>query len=225
MYLIEHDAKHLLARHGIPVPPGCLLTDPATVDGLPPGPWVVKGQITAGGRGKAGLIRKADTATEAGARSAEIIGKQAKGRTVRAVRIEQQVQGAAEAYIAMMLDPAEAGVRIIMAAQGGMDIEALPREALRMATAAPDAAALAAAAEKLAASFPGATGKALAGTGRAIAAAFIAEEALLIEINPLFVRPDGSWIAGDAKFVTDDAALPRQPEQHALLADANGPYL
>lgn len=225
MYLIEHDAKHLLARHGIPVPPGCLLTDPATVDALPPGPWVVKGQITAGGRGKAGLIRQADTAAEAGARSAEIIGKQARGRTVRAVRIEQQVQGAAEAYIAMMLDPAGAGVRVIMAAQGGMDIEALPREALRMATAAPDAAALAAAAEKLAASFPGATGKALAGAGRAIAAAFIAEEALLIEINPLFVHADGRWVAGDAKFVTDDAALPRQPGQHALLADANGPYL
>lgn len=225
MYLLEHDAKNLLARHGIPVPPGSLLNDPEKIEELPPGPWVVKGQITAGGRGKAGLIKTAASAAEVTARTAEIIGKQTKGRTVRAVRIEQQVHGAGEAYISMMLDPAAAGVRIIMAAQGGMEIESLPRESLKTATAAPDANALAAAAEKLAASFPGTTGKALAETGRSIAAAFIAEEALLIEINPLFINSDGSWLAGDAKFVTDDNALPRQMPQRTLLEDARGPYL
>jgi succinyl-CoA synthetase beta subunit len=225
MYLLEHDAKTLLAQHGISVPPGCLLTDPASNDALPPGPWVVKGQITAGGRGKAGLIKKAGTAAEVAARTAEIIGKSAKGRTVRAVRIEQQIHEAGEAYVAMMLDPAAAGVRIIMAAQGGMEIETLPQTALKAATAAPESATLAAAAEKLAASFSGATGKALAAAGRAIAGAFIAEEALLIEINPLFVNSDGSWVAGDAKFVTDDNALPRQPAQRALLEDVRGPYL
>ena len=225
MYLLEHDAKQLLASHGIPAPQGCLLTDPAKVTGLPPGPWMVKGQITAGGRGKAGLIKKAATVAEVAAKTAEIIGKQAKGRTVRAVRVEQQVHGASEAYLSMLLDPATAGVRIIMAAQGGMEIETLPHEALKSANAAADAAPLAAAAEQLAASFEGATGKALAEAGRAMAGAFIATEALLIEINPLFINSDGSWVAGDAKFVTDDSALPRQPEQHALLADTTGPYL
>ncbi|MBS1218234.1 MAG: hypothetical protein H6R21_1367 [Proteobacteria bacterium] len=224
MYLLEHDAKHLLARHGIPVPQGCLLHDPVNIDALPPGPWVVKAQITAGGRGKAGLIKQADTPAEVSACVAHILGKQAKGRTVRAVRIEQQVHGARETYIAMMLDPAAAGIRIIMAAQGGVDIETLPREALKTVSAAPDAATLAAAAAKLAASFGGITGKALDEAGRAIAAAFIADEALLIEINPLFVYPDGSWLAGDAKFVTDDSALPRQPAQHALLQDPAGAY-
>ncbi len=225
MYLLEHDAKQLLARHNIPAPQACLLTTPTVTDALPPGPWVVKGQITAGGRGKAGLIKKADSATDVSACARDIIGKQAKGRTVKAVRVEQQVHGASEAYIAMMLDPAAAGVRIIMAAQGGMEIEALPREALKTASAAPDVAALGAAAEQLAASFPGAAGKALAEAGRAIAAAFLAEEALLMEINPLFVRTDGSWVAGDAKFVTDDSALPRQAAQHALLKDVCGAYV
>ncbi len=225
MYLLEHDAKQLLARHGIPVPSGTLLLNPAAATELPAGPWVVKAQITAGGRGKAGLIKTADNLAEVAARSAEIIGKSAKGRTVRAVRIEQQVHGAGEAYISMLLDPAQAGVRIIMAASGGMEIEALPRAALKTVTAAPEAAALAEAAEKLAAGFPGAAGKALAEAGRAIAAAFIAEEALLIEINPLFVHTDGRWVAGDAKFVTDDSALPRQPEQRALLKDVCGAYV
>jgi succinyl-CoA synthetase beta subunit len=225
MYLLEHDAKNLLARHDITIPQGCLLTNPVAITELPPGPWVVKGQITAGGRGKAGLIKTANNAADVTARAAEIIGKQAKGRTVRAVRVEQQVNGVSEAYISMMLDPATAGVRIIMAAQGGMEIETLPQSSLKMATAAPETTLLAAAAEKLAGTFPGATGKALAAAGRAIAAAFIAEEALLIEINPLFVRVDGSWVAGDAKFVTDDNALPRQQAQRALLEDARGPYL
>ena len=225
MYLLEHDAKQLLARHGIPAPQGCLLTDSEKVHQLPPGPWVVKGQITAGGRGKAGLIKKAATAAEVTAKTAEIIGKQAKGRTVRAVRVEQQVRGANEAYLSMLLDPATAGVRIIMAAQGGMEVETLPHEALKTANAAADATTLAAAAEQLAASFEGATGKALAEAGRAMAGAFMATEALLIEINPLFVLPDGRWVAGDAKFITDDSALPRQPAQHALLADTTGPYL
>jgi len=225
VYLLEHDAKKLLANHGIPVPQGLLITDAEKITNLPPGPWIVKGQITAGGRGKAGLIQKAETADEVRIKTAAILGKQAKGRTVRAVRVEQQVHGGSEAYISMMLDPAAAGVRIIMAAQGGMEIETLPREELRTATTAPDASVLVATAEKLAATFDGAMGKALTEAGRAMATAFMAAEALLIEINPLFVYPDGRWIAGDAKFITDDSALPRQPEQHALLAEQSSPYL
>ncbi len=224
MYLIEHDAKHLLARHGVPMPHGCLLTTTERSMALPPGPWMIKAQITAGGRGKAGLIRKAATAVDAHAAAASMLDTQVQGHAVRAVRIEQQIHDASEAYISLLLDPAAAGVRIIMSAQGGMDIETLPREALCMTTAAPDAAVLATAAEQLAASFSGATGQALAAAGRTLAAAFIAEEALLIEINPLFVQPDGRWIAGDAKMVTDDAALPRQPAQHALLNHSTGLY-
>lgn len=224
MYLLEHDAKKLLASHGIPVPQGCLLTDPAQLADLPSGPWVVKGQIAAGGRGKAGLIQKAMTLAEVRARTAEILGKQAKGRAVHAVRIEQQINDAREVYISMLLDPAQAGIRIIMAAQGGMDIESLPPEALQVDTAPPDAAALAAAAERLAITFDDQLRQAMTEAGRAIAAAFISTEALLIEINPLFVLPDGSWIAGDAKFVTDDSALARQPAQRALLSDKSAPY-
>ncbi|MGE0558149.1 MAG: ATP-grasp domain-containing protein [Burkholderiales bacterium] len=225
MYLLEQDAKQLLASHGVPVPQGCVLTDPARMPKLPPGPWVVKGQITAGGRGKAGLIQKAATPAEVRSKAAAMFGRQLNNRTVRAVRVEQQVNGASEAYIGMMLDPAAAGVRIIMTAQGGMDVEALPRDALQVATAAPDAAEIAAAAEKLAAAIGGTAGKALAEAGRAMAETFIAEEALLVEINPLFVHADGSWTAGDGKFVTDDAALPRQPAQHALLDRKSSPYV
>ena len=53
MFLLEHDAKHILARGGIPVPPGCLVAAASDLDRvtLPRGPWMIKGQIGAGGRG------------------------------------------------------------------------------------------------------------------------------------------------------------------------------
>ena len=225
MYLLEHDAKTLLARHGIPVPAGCLMSS-SDLDAasLPPGPWVVKGQITAGGRGKAGLIKTADTTADVTARAQDIIGREAKGRTVKSVRVEQQVKGASEAYIALLLDPAEAGVRIIMAESGGMDIEALPKDALQAATAAPEMTAIIATAAGLAANIGGAAGQALAEAAARMAETFLQEEALLVEINPLFVYPDGRWVAGDAKVVTDDATLPRQPAQRALLQDTQAPY-
>ncbi len=66
MYLLEHDAKELLAARGIPVPDGRLISRDETIDhrALPAGPWVVKGQIAAGGRGKAGIIKRAETLQE-----------------------------------------------------------------------------------------------------------------------------------------------------------------
>jgi len=225
MYLLEHDAKQLLAAHGIPVPAGCVITDAGRQPRLPPGPWVVKGQITAGGRGKAGLIQKAATPAEVRSRTASMLGQQLKGRTVKEVRVEQQIAGASEAYIGIMLDPAVAGVRIIMTAQGGMDVESLPRDALQVSTAAPDAESISAVVDKLSAAVGGVAGAALAQAGRAMAQAFVAEEALLVEINPLFVHADGSWIAGDAKFVTDDSALPRQSVQREFLNRKSSPYL
>lgn len=225
MYLLEHDAKLLLAAHGIPVPPGCVITDTARMPPLPPGPWVVKGQVTAGGRGKAGLVQKAATPAEVRSQTTSMLGRQLKGRTVREVRVEQQVSGASEAYIGIMLDSTVAGVRIIMTAQGGMDVESLPKDALHVATAAPDVESMTAAVEKLSAEIDGPAGSALRQAGRAMAQAFAAEEALLVEINPLFVHADGSWTAGDGKFVTDDSALPRQPAQRALLDRKSSPYV
>jgi succinyl-CoA synthetase beta subunit len=226
MYLLEHDAKELLAKHGVPIPPGLLLENAAqlTSTTLPAGPWIVKGQINAGGRGKAGIIKKAATANEVDAQAKAILGAHVKGRTVQSVRIEQQVAGASEAYISLMIDAAAAGVRVIMAAEGGMEIEALPKEAIRSDVAALDTGAITRCVEKLAASFGGAKGKALAHAGMQLAHAFMDCEAMLIEINPLFIRADGSWVAGDAKFVTDDGALERQDDTRAMLKARTAAY-
>jgi succinyl-CoA synthetase beta subunit len=219
MYLLEHDAKELLAKHGIDVPAGRLIGRDATITriDLPRGPWIVKGQIAAGGRGKAGVIRKAATPQEVADRARAILGTTVNGRTVEAVRIEQQVCGAEEAYIGLLLDEAAGAVRVIMSAQGGVEVERLPAGAVRSEVAAPEPAALAACVERLAASFDGPKGTALRDAGERLARVFLEREAMLIEINPLFVRPDGSWVAGDAKLVTDDNALERQRGLRAML--------
>ncbi len=218
MYLLEHDAKELLAKQQIPVPPGKLLTGAAdNLSDLPAGPWMVKGQITAGGRGKAGIIKKANTPQEVATHTQAILGREVKNRRVDAVRIEQQVAGGSEAYISLMIDAAAAGVRVIMAAEGGMEIEALPKDAIRSAVAAPNAESIARCARELAASFGGVKSGALAYAGANLAHAFMTSEAMLIEINPLFIKSDGTWVAGDAKFVTDDGALERQDDTRAML--------
>jgi succinyl-CoA synthetase beta subunit len=218
VYLLEHDAKELMAGAGIPVPPGCLVTDADSVpDNLPPGPWVVKAQVSAGGRGKAGLVRKADERSQIAAMARELCGTTFKGRTVRAMRVEQQVCDGTEAYLSMMVDGGTGRVRVIMAAEGGVDIESLGRDKIRTVVVAAESRALGAAVRELAASWPDVRGEALQAAGERVAALLLDREAMLVEINPLFVREDGTWIAGDAKIVTDDNALERQAEAKALL--------
>jgi succinyl-CoA synthetase beta subunit len=219
MYLLEHDAKELLRTFAIPAPAGKLIGSDDTIDRgtLPPGPWVVKGQIAAGGRGKAGLIRKAATPAEVASHASDILGKPVKGRRVAAVRIEQQIAGAREAYVGFLLDAAGGGVRVIVSASGGMDIEQIPREQIHSALAQPDESALKDCVQRLAKKLPADMAQAVSDAGTKLARAFLALEAMLLEINPLFVLPDGRWVAGDAKLVTDDNALPRQKDLEALV--------
>jgi succinyl-CoA synthetase beta subunit len=219
MYLLEHDAKELLARHGIAVPAGRMIEREQTIDrpALPAGPWVVKGQIPAGGRGKAGIIKRAATLQEISGHANAILGATVKGHTVEAIRIEQQVAHAAEAYVGFLLDAASGGVRIIVSANGGMEIEQVPHDQIHTAISPPEPQALADCVRQLAGKLPGDIGKAVADAGAKLARAFLDLECLLVEINPLFVQAGGGWIAGDAKVVTDDNALLRQKELETLV--------
>lgn len=219
MYLLEHDAKELLAARAIPVPPGLLIESPSGLRAarLPPGPWVVKGQIAAGGRGKAGIIRKAASIAELEANARHVIGAKVKGQCVATARIEQQVSGAREAYVGFLLDAASGAVRIILSASGGMDIELVPREHIHGELARPDAQSLTNCVHRLAGNLPSEIAPSVRDAGERLAHAFMELEALLIEINPLFVFPDGRWVAGDARIVTDDNALPRQTALESLV--------
>jgi succinyl-CoA synthetase beta subunit len=227
MYLLEHDAKELLRGYGIAVPPGRLIgRDDTIVRGtLPPGPWIVKGQIAAGGRGKAGIIRKAANTGELSSHSAEILGASVKGRQVSAVRIEQQVIGAREVYIGFLLDAAGGGVRVIVSASGGMDIEQISHDQIHSALAQPEESALKDCVQRLARNLPPELAPAVSEAGGKLARAFLALEAMLLEINPLFVLSDGSWVAGDAKLVTDDNALLRQKGLESVVRARAADYM
>jgi succinyl-CoA synthetase beta subunit len=228
MFLLEHDAKTLLALAGVPVPPGVLIESAAAIPAaLPPAPWVVKAQVPAGGRGKAGLIRRAETPAELKAACAAILGQTHRGHQVHSVRVESALEGAAETYVSLALEPSAGALRIMVAPQGGVEIETLAAadaNAVRTATVDLDAAAVQAAAPKLTAGCDAPLERALADALLRLARVFLDGELRLLEINPLFVRPDGTWFAGDAKIVTDDDAVFRQPAQAELLAARGTAY-
>lgn len=226
MYLLEHDAKQLLAQHAIPVPQGALFAPGEVIDAarLPRGPWIVKGQIAAGGRGKAGIIKKAATVAEIEQLVPAILGTVVKGKRVGSVRVEQQVSGAEEAYIGLLIDATAGGVRVIVSEQGGVDIEALAEEAIRSETVLPQREAIGACVERLVQGMAAHKAAALRAAAGSLATVFLACEAVLIEVNPLFVKADGAWVAGDAKIVTDDNALERQPGLRELVRERAGAY-
>jgi succinyl-CoA synthetase beta subunit len=219
MYLLEHDAKELLAAHGIPVPEGRLCEAHANLDdlSLPPGPWIVKGQIAAGGRGKAGIISKAATADEVREIARSMFGRIVGTKRVESVRVEQQVSRADELYFGMLIDAAAGAVRLLVSERGGVDIESLPREAIRSETVLADRDAMDDAIDRLVSGMAPARATALWDAATRLTSLFLEREAALVEINPLFVRADGTWVAGDAKIVTDDNALERQPALRDLV--------
>jgi succinyl-CoA synthetase beta subunit len=105
-----------------------------------------------------------------------------------------------------------------------MDIERVPAERILSDLAPPDADALADCVDRLSQRLPPDLAPAARDAGRKLARAFVDLEAMLLEINPLFVLDGGHWIAGDAKLVTDDNALPRQKDLEALVTSRAAAY-
>jgi succinyl-CoA synthetase beta subunit len=214
MMLLEHDAKELLAPEGVPVPVGLLAT---TVDVELPSaltaPWMVKAQIPVGGRGKAGGIRRAETATELRHSLRELLGQTIKGQMVRACRIEQCVEGM-ECYFSVSLDATQGRLRVLLSPQGGVEIEA--HGALSAHVAFREREAIEAA-HRLAETLASPERETIGLAAERLIAEFFAFEATLLEVNPLFVRRNGVWTAGDLKLVVDDNALVRQPRLRDLV--------
>ena len=123
MLLIEADGKALLAEHGVTVPEGMLVTD-ATIGELPDGdgPWMVKAQVPVGGRGKAGGVVRCASPQDVAAAVQRMLGSRLKGHQVDACLVEQAAAGE-ERYLAVMVDAASYGLRVIYSARGGVDIE------------------------------------------------------------------------------------------------------
>jgi succinyl-CoA synthetase beta subunit len=215
----EHAAKALiLAPAGIAVPRGILCTTPAEAAKAAAeiGPCVIKAQVPAGKRGKAGGIKLATTPKEAEQVAGQILGMRIGDYTVERLLIEQQAKIAREFYAAVLHDTTARKPLILFSTEGGMDIEEIAAEkpqAIRRllvdidGTPQPEAIA-----GMLAGLEIGAAQGQIADILARLHAAYRARDAELLEINPLALLADGRVVALDCKFVLDDAAVYRQQE-------------
>jgi succinyl-CoA synthetase beta subunit len=209
----EYQAKDLLRDYGVPVPAGTLATTPgeaeAAARGLPGDVAVVKAQVHAGGRGKAGGIKLAHSAKEAKHVASEILGMTLRshqtgpeGKVVRKVYVEAGSEIESELYLAVVLDRSAEKLAIIASTEGGMEIEevaARSPEKIHTVTVDPNVGLAAYQVRQI-------------GFLQALMRLFVEKDASLVEINPLVVTKGGDLIALDAKLNFDDNALYRQLE-------------
>ncbi|MGI8946003.1 MAG: ADP-forming succinate--CoA ligase subunit beta [Thermoleophilaceae bacterium] len=220
MDLLEYQGKQLFAKHGVDVSPGRPATTvqeaAAAADELGY-PVVVKAQVLAGGRGKAGGIKLAGDRREAERYAGAILGLEIKGLPVRQLWIERASEIADEYYAAFVFDRSAKQPLAMLSKMGGMNVEAIvdeDPEAMRKLHVDSllgfqdfHGRRLAFEAE-LPADVVGPVGAML---GR-LYEAFVEEDATLVEVNPLIVTTDRSLIALDAKVTIDDNALYRHPD-------------
>ena len=224
MNIHEYQAKELLRREGVPIPPGEVASTPAEAEGIARqygGTVVVKAQVHAGGRGKAGGVKLAKTPAEAKELAGKILGMQIKGLTVQKVLVTPAADIANESYVGIILDRASRKPVFMVSPAGGIDIEEVaaktpekilklpvdtryglePYQATRLGFFLFDDTKRVRAAAKIM---------------QQLYAAFMKNGCSLAEINPLVTTPGGDVVALDAKMVIDDNELDRHPDIAAL---------
>jgi succinyl-CoA synthetase beta subunit len=218
VFLLEHHGKELLASHGITVPPGVFVAPGEDPSGCRPpgGPWMVKAQVATSGRGKAGAVRPAASLTEIARIIAELDGIKVKGKPILGFRIEQRVDFRHEAYLSFSIDAAAAAIRLMVATEGGVEVETLA-QAGGLCTALANPEQLADAVREVGVALPLTFRTPIEEAAERLADIFVRYEATLIEVNPLFIMADGTWSVGDLKLVVDDDAIVRQPSIRALV--------
>jgi succinyl-CoA synthetase beta subunit len=228
----EYQAKAILAKFGVPVPRGEVVVKKdearAVAQRLGTNVVVVKAQIHAGGRGKAGGVKLAKSPDEALSHAGQILGMKLvtpqtgeEGRIVRRLLIEEGLDIKRELYVGVLVDR-EVGAPIFMvSAAGGMEIEEVAKdnpEAILRETIDPTVGFQAFQARKLAFGL-GLTAEQVSAAVpffQSLYRAFVETDASMIEINPCVVTGDGKMFALDAKVTFDDNALYRHPEFREL---------
>jgi succinyl-CoA synthetase beta subunit len=216
MRLAEIDGKALLRRHGLAVPRGVLIE---ANEGAPaeaaqwPG-HVLKAQVLEGGRGKRGLVRNLADLSELAPAHARIAA--ALGNPAVPLLLEEAVAIAREIYLALRIDGTRQGLELLVAAEGGEDVEStqallrIPLDATADITAEmlyPDLAKL----------FAPDLAARLARYAARLPEIARREDLELLEINPLALTPEGRLVACDAKIIRDDSAVFRHdPEEFPL---------
>ena len=228
MNVHEYQAKEILAGFGVPVLRGRIAYTAtearAAAQSLGGEVWVVKAQVHAGGRGKAGGIKVARSLDEVAAAADDLIGKRlvtpqtgADGTEVGRVYVEEGASIAAERYVGMTLDRKRGRYVAMVSTEGGVEIEqvaASTPERIRTVVVDPAVGMRSYQARELAFALdldPDAR-RSAERTILAMAEAFVATDASLVEINPLAAVGEGMVLALDAKMNFDDNALFRHPD-------------
>ena len=229
MNIHEYQAKDLLRAHGVNIPPGKVATTPAEAEAIAKeyGTAVmVKAQVHAGGRGKAGGVKFCKTPADAKEKATAILGMKIKGLTVEKVLVTVAADIGSEAYVGIIVDRATKKPVFMVSAAGGIDIETVAAEmpekilyvpvdvryglpmydAMRMGFFLYSDVKHARAAAKIM---------------QQLFEAFMAAGCSLAEINPLVVTPQGELVAVDGKMVIDDNELDRRPGIAALRDESS----
>jgi succinyl-CoA synthetase beta subunit len=220
----EYQAKEIFRNYGIPIPPGEVATTPEEAESIARKfgtTVVVKAQVHAGGRGKAGGVKLAKTPAEANSIAAQILKLTIKGLPVQKVLVTPAADIASEAYVGIIVDRASKRPVVIASPAGGIDIEEVaaktpdkilrhavdPRYGLQMFEAMQAAFFLYSDIKQV---------RAAATILQQLYRAFSENGGSLAEINPLVTTPAGEIVALDAKMVIDDNELDRRPDIAAL---------
>ncbi|NLH49310.1 MAG: ADP-forming succinate--CoA ligase subunit beta [Myxococcales bacterium] len=232
MNLHEYQAKELMLAYGVPVPPFRLVTNPweayEAAQEIGGDQFVVKAQIHAGGRGKAGGVKLAHNLDEVHELAGQIYGKilvtpqtGPAGKQVKKLIVSKAVEIAREFYLAILVDRSRKTVAVMASREGGVEIE-------QVAAQTPEKIILRQVDVLcgLPGHLPRGIAYALGLSGPQIRAfsdlvaklyrLFVEKDASLLEINPLVVDNEGALWAADAKLSIDDNALGRHPELRRL---------
>jgi succinyl-CoA synthetase beta subunit len=223
--LFEYQARDLFESHGVPVLGGAVAFTPEEAEKAAAsmgGRVVVKAQVKVGGRGKAGGVKLAESASDAREKAAAILGMDIKGHTVHKVMIAQAAPIEAEYYLAILLDRANRNFLVMASVAGGMEIEEVahtsPEKLARVGIDPNVGISKELALEIIKkGQFPADFAEQVSEVLIKLWAAFVAEDATLMEINPLVKTSDGKVVALDGKVTLDDNAGFRHPTHEDLV--------
>jgi len=232
MNLHEYQAKALFAQYGVMVPNNTVVNSldeaSAALDTITTQPWVIKAQVHAGGRGKAGGVKLTSDRSEALEIIESMLGSHlvtyqttAKGQPINQVLVEEPSKIARELYLGAVLDRASRRVTFMASTEGGVEIEKVASETpekILKAAVDPLVGLQAYQVRDLAFAL-GLAGDQIKQFGKIImglAKIFEEKDLSLLEINPLVVTEEGNLLCLDGKVNIDDSALYRQPDIKAL---------
>jgi succinyl-CoA synthetase beta subunit len=221
--LHEHQSKSRFGEFGIPVPKGKVATTPDEVFAIAQeagAPVVVKAQVLAGGRGKAGGVKVAKTPEEARDAASKILGMEIKGLTVHKVLVDPAANIAKEIYLGITNDRTSGKPVLITSSEGGVEIEVVAHEnpdaiikiAIDPILGLHPYQTMEAAGDM---NLPREHWQAFSDIAMKLYEVYKHSDATLAEINPLVITGDNQLVALDGKMVIDDNALFR----HADLAE------